>query len=303
MPNRLSNALSLLLLVLGGIALAAPAALAQSRDDGAPAETLGVGDAVRASVWGPAALYHNPAGLSRVPVMLVQGGYTYLDGGPGHALQAAAIDARTSDIVSLAVAYNYYTGERDGFSRFGHQLRFGLGTVYRGSDVALYAGVAGRYLDLRFRPLTDGGPVPAHGDADHWNVDAGLILDFAQRIRFGVAAHNLVDQPHPDLARVLGVGMSFVFDTLDVSANMDLDITGRGERTIRSYAFGAEYGFANMFQARLGLVIDLVRDEERLTTGFGWSSSEFAVDIAWSTAVAEPTDMIFALSVRMVPGF
>ena len=48
------------------LTLTPAAANAQAREDGAPAEALGVGDHMRASAWGPAALYFNPAGMSLV---------------------------------------------------------------------------------------------------------------------------------------------------------------------------------------------------------------------------------------------
>jgi len=276
-------------------------ALAQRRDDGATAETLGVGDAVRASVWGPAALYYNPAGLLKIPIFVVQSTYNYLDGEDGHAFQVGLVDGRTSEHAALGVSYNYVTADRDGYHRFGNQLRLGMGTGYRSGDFGLFAGVSARYLDMRFRPLVDGGPKYVEGDLDAWTGDVGLMFDFADRIRFGIVGQNLIDTKHSEALRTIGVGFSFVFSTLEVGASMNIDVSNRLAKTITSYSFGADYGIGDAIRIRMGLIIDALKGQERVSTGFGWSSPNLAIDLGWSTATVDPTDMLFGLSVRYVP--
>lgn len=295
------RALMAITVSLVGLALDTGAAEAQRRDDGATAETLGVGDAVRASVWGPAALYYNPAGLLKVPIFVLQSTYNYLEGQNGHAFQIGVVDGRTSEHAALGLSYNYVTAERDGYHRFGHQLRLGMGTGYRSGDFGLFAGVGMRYLDMRFRPLVDGGARYAEGDLDGWTGDVGLMFDFADRIRFGVVGQNLIDTKHSEALRSISVGFSFVFETLEVGASMDIDLSKRLEKTITSYSFGADYGIGEVFRIRAGLVIDALKGQERVSTGFGWSDPSMAIDLGWSTATADPTDMIFGLSFRLVP--
>lgn len=292
-------------LILASVAVSATAAQdvrADDRDDSATAETLGAADAVTASVWGPAALVFNPAGLLKVPILLVQTNYNYLEGQNGHTFQAGVVDARTSEHAALGLSYNYVTAERGGYERFGHQVRLGLGTGYRSGEFGLFAGVGARYTDMRFRPLNDTIAPYAEGDLDAWTLDVGLMLDFADRIRFGVVGQNLLDVGHSEALRTLGLGLSFVFSTLEVGATMKLDLSGFTGRTITAYAFGADYGIGDAFRIRLGLDIDVALETERVTAGFGWSNQSFAVDLGWATSTAEPTDMIFGLSVRLLPG-
>jgi hypothetical protein len=284
------------------LAMLTPAAAhAQRRDDGATAETLGAADAVRASVWGPAALTWNPAGLLKIPVMLVQANYGYLEGQNGHAFQAGVVDGRTSEFAALGITYNYVSAERDGYDRTAHQVRLGLGTGYRADDIGIFAGFGARYLDLRMKPLDAGTPAFPDGNLDAWTLDIGLMFDFADRIRFGVVGQNLLDVKHSEALRTLGIGLSFVFSTLEIGAVMDLDLSGRLDRTITSYAFGADYGFADAFRVRAGLILDELQGEQRATAGFGWSNPSVAVDLGWSTAVTDPTNMIVQVSVRYVP--
>jgi len=271
-------------------------ASAQAREDGAPVEALGMGDNVRASVWGPASLYYNPAAMSRIRVFLLQATYTYLDGRDGHGVGVAAADSALNQAIAMGLAYNYMTGAPGGFDRDGHQLRLGLSTGYVSGDFALYAGVGGRYLDLSYASAP-GSPA----DVSAWTIDAGLLIDFANRIRFGVVGANLIDTGSAEAARKIGLGMSFVFGTLEVTGDLELDLASQHTDTVLRYGFGAQYGFAGSFHGRVGLIIDELLDEERVTAGFGYSTPEFAVDIGYSTAVRDETDMAFGVSLRFAP--
>lgn len=301
MGGGAARSVRLFFMVAFAVTLMRADAWAQRRDDGATAETLGAGDAVRASVWGPAALTFNPAGLLKVPTLLLQTNYAWLEGQNGHVFNASLVDARTSEFAALGISYNYVTAERGDYERTGHQLRMGLGTGYRSGEVGVFAGFGARYLDMGFRPLRDGVPAYAEGNVDAWTIDVGLMFDFADRIRFGVVGQNLLDVQHSEALRVLGLGLSFVFSGLEIGAVMDVDISGRLDKTITSFAFGADYGFGDAFRVRLGLVFDELRNEERVSTGFGWSNPNVAVDFGWSTGVSDPTDMIVQVGLRYVP--
>jgi hypothetical protein len=277
-------------------------ARANPRDDGATAETLGQADAVRASVWGPAALVWNPAGLLRVPALLAQANYDYLDGEGGHRFSAGLLDARTSPFSALGVQYAFVDATRDGVRREGHQVRLGLGTGYRAGDFGLFAGVGARWLGLSLTPAA--GPAT---ELDAWTVDLGLMFDFADRVRFGAAAQNLVALDHADARRALGLGLSFVFDGLEIGATLDLDLSGLARtpvgdrRTITAWALGADYGLGEAIRLRAGLAVDALTERERLTTGLGWSTPTVGLDLGWSTAVVDPADMVFAVTLRLLP--
>ena len=70
--------------------VAAGDAHAQSREDGAPAESLGAGDNVRANAWGPAALYANPAGMLGEAVVGGRDAQAGWDGGPASSSSSSA---------------------------------------------------------------------------------------------------------------------------------------------------------------------------------------------------------------------
>ena len=297
--------------LLGGLLIAALVALcatvapatahAQSREDGAPAESLGVGDAVRANAWGPSAIYFNPAGLVRVNQLVVEAAYSYLDGKDGHNLGLAVADAKTNPDVALGVAYNFFTTAPGGRDRDGNQVRIALATGYRSDDMALYAGVGTRWLSLVLgKDDTDEG-VTETDDIDTWTADIGLLLELDRRIRFAVVGQNLIDTKTAEAPRLLGLGLSFAFDVLDISANLDLDLSDGAERVVSTWGFGADFGVLDSLHLRAGFVRDEPLDAERLTFGLGWSAETFAVDVGYATALADPTAMTVAVTFRWVP--
>ena len=296
---RSSRLAALALTLAVGALAASPPALAQAREDGALAESLGTGDNVYASVWGPAALFFNPAGMSRARAVIMEAGYSYLDGRSGHGFTAAASDSLTNEYVALGVAYTFITGAPGGVDRDGHQLRGGLSTRYVTKDVGFFAGVGVRYLGLTVGK--DDDKTDETNDVDAWTVDIGLLIDIASRIRFGVTGANLVDTKSAEGPRKLGVGLGFLFEPLEVTASMDVDLSGDAVTTVPRFGFGAEYTFAKAFHARVGFIEDQLLDERRITAGFGYVSPDVAVDLGYSTAVTGDSDMLISVSIRYMP--
>ncbi|PIE19892.1 MAG: hypothetical protein CSA66_01965 [Proteobacteria bacterium] len=278
---------------------AAPSGRAQAREDFAPADTLGMGDNVRALVWGPSALYFNPAGLSRGRALIAQAGYGYFDGRDGHAFTAAVVDAATNPHVAMGAGYGYISSAVGGVDRDGHQFRSGISTGYVTGDVGLYAGVGARYLGLTIG--ADDDDTGETNDVDAWTFDAGLLLDLANRIKFAVVGANLLDAKTGEAARKLGLGLAFNFQTLEVTGDMELDLADRSEDTILRYGFGAQYGFGESFHARIGVVFDQPRDEERLSGGLGFATLEWALDVGYSSAVSDPTNVAAVATFRYMP--
>jgi len=282
------------------IVTSSAAAHAQSREDGAPAETLGAGDNAYASVWGPASLFFNPAGMSRARAVIVEGGYSYLDGRSGHGFTAAATDSLTNQYLAMGIAYTFLTGAPQGVDRDGHQVRGALSTGYVTRDFGLFAGVGVRYLGLTVGQ--DDDESDETNDTDAWTVDLGLMFDIASRIRIGVTGANLIDTKSGEAPRRLGVGMGIFFDPLEITSSVDVDLSGTdGAETIPRFGFGAEYTFAKAFHARVGYIEDQLFDQQRVTAGFGYVTSQVAVDLGYSTAVSGDTDMLFSVSLRYMP--
>jgi len=296
---RAAPFLTIVAAALGALLVQSGGARAQSREDGGAAELLGVADAVRASVWGPAAIHANPAGLLRIPAVLFEARYAFLEGKDGHAFGISAVDAKTSELAAIGVAYDYITSAPGGRDRDGHQFRVALGTGYKSGDVHLYAGFGGRYLGLILG--ADDDESDESDDVDRWTVDAGLVFDFGRVIKIGVVGQNLIDTESLEAPRALGIGLSFVFDSLEIGADMDIDLSDRLPENIKSYAFGIDYGFGESFRIRAGFMIDQLLDEERITAGFGYSTSSLAIDLGYSSALTDPTAMIVAVSLRFLP--
>lgn len=274
---------------------------AQTREDPAPAESLGVADTNRASAWGPAAIYANPAGLLRVPVLVVEATYSYLDGKDGHNAGVSVVDARTNPDVALGVGYSYFTSKPDGLDRDGSQVRLALSTGYRSDSVALYAGLGVRWLGLVIgKDDTDEG-VEETNDIDTWTGDLGLILEVDHKIRFGVVGQNLVDTKTAEAPRGLGLGLSFVFGNLDVGATLDMDLSGRQDSVVSTWGLGADLSVASPVHLRAGFLRDERLDAERMTFGLGWAADQVAIDLAYATSLTKPLATTFAVSVRWTP--
>lgn len=281
--------------------LAVGSASAQTREDPAPAESLGIADTNRASAWGPAAIYANPAGLLRVPVLVVEAAYSYLAGKDGHNVGVSVVDARTNPDVALGVGYSYFTTRPDGSDRDGSQMRLAVSTGYRSDAVALYAGLGVRWLGLVLgNDDTDEG-VEETDDIDTWTGDLGLILEVDHKIRFGVVGTNLIDTKTAEAPRGLGLGLSFVFGNLDVGATLDMDLSGRQDSVVSTWGLGADLAVAAPVHLRAGFIRDERYDAERITFGLGWAADQVAIDLAYATSLTKPTATTFAVSVRWTP--
>lgn len=271
-------------------------AYAQSREDAAPADAMAVGEHNRATPWGTSALYYNPAGIIRVPLLMVQAGYNYLAGREGHNFNGAIIDSRTNAYAALGVAYSYFATQPEGRDRDGHQMRLALATQYVSDQLKLSAGLGARYLSLTYGEFED----QAEEELNAWTMDIGLILDFGGRIRFGVAGQNLIDTKSTEAPRVLGLGLGFIFELLEVNASIDLDLREDVD-LVRTWGIGADLQLAGILQLRAGFTRDEPLDQERVSFGLGWSNSSVALDLGYSLALSKPSRDTFGVSVRWLP--
>jgi len=283
------------------MSLLASPAHAQSREDGAPAESLGVADNVRASAWGPSAIYANPAALLRVPIMAIEAAYSYLDGKDGHNFGLSILDAKTNPDVALGVAYNYFSTAPEGVDRDGSQVRLALSTGYKADNVNLYAGIGIRWLQLTIGENDSEKGSTETNDVDTWTADIGLLLEFDHKIRFAVVGQNVIDTKVSEAPRIIGLGLSFLFGMLDVGMNLDLDMSNDTDRTVATWGAGADLVILDAVHLRTGFVRDEANDAERMTFGIGWSSDQVAVDIGYATALSDPTAMTLGVSLRWVP--
>lgn len=266
---------------------------ADYREDGASASTMGHGDTGYASTWGTAAIFYNPAGIIRLPLLSLEASYAYLDAINGHNISTSMVDAATNPYASIGVSYTYFNTDVEDLERNGHQMRVALATAYRKEGFSLMAGLGLRYMNLEL----------GKDSRDVWTGDIGILLDFDERIRFGVVGKNLIESKTEWAPRKLGFGFSFVFASLEASASMDLDFGAekRGLSIVDTWGFGLDWSIFDQVQLRAGFLRFEQIEQERLSFGLGWSNPSFAIDVGYSTALSEPTDMMVGTSIRWLP--
>jgi hypothetical protein len=288
------------LLIAGLVGHSAPA---QAREDGAPASTLGIADAVRASATGAAGLYFNPAGIGLFRQYELQAGYAYSNDLESHGLSASAVDSATNEWLGMGSAYTFFisSGEE---KREGHQVRGGLSTGYRGDNFSIFIGAAANYMTLTGDDSSQ--------DVKYFTLDAGLLMDIVHMFRIGVSVQNLIDTtqarngltPAP---RKIGMGAALTIDAFQLSFDAELDIQNPEEELPAAYRVGVQYLIQSMVVLRLGFAVDqgveaIVRAREEdnyfLTGGAGYISREFSIEVGFQKSVLNDDGTVFAASFR-----
>ena len=272
---------------------------AQSREDGAPAVSLGSGDSVRASAVGTSALFFNPGGMPRVKQYAIEAGYNFLNTLGGHSFGVSMVDSATNDALDMGFHYNYILSKRDGKDRDGHSLRGGLGTGYATQDWAIYGGIGVRYTSLAVGK-TDNGINAEVDDIEFFTMDAGLVLTISDMFRLGVVGQNLIDTKSlRDAPRTIGVGAAVQVDAFELGVDANVDIGTDLSTPLVSWHFGAQYLIESMVAVRLGFVYDQGRDDKRIAGGASYVSKLVGVDLGFQQSLDNGDDTIFSLGVRV----
>ena len=281
------------------IALMPTSASAQSREDGAPALSLGVGDSVRASAVGSSALYFNPGGMARLKQYAIEAGYSFLNTLGGHSFGVGMVDSATNEALAMGFQYNYVLGKRDGKDRDGHNLRGGLATGYATNDFAIYGGLGVRYTSFAVGKADSDGNGETD-DIEFFTLDAGLVLTVGEMFRFGVAGQNLLDtKTVREAPRSIGIGAALQVDAFELAIDANLDVQTDPEDVLVSWHFGAQYLIENLVVARVGFVYDQGRNDKRLAAGASYVSKLVGVDLGFQQSLDNGSDTIFSLAVRV----
>lgn len=292
--TRAPLAISLAAVFLATLAL--PTAPARAREDGAPAASLGMADAVTSSAVGTAGLYYNPAGMGLAHQYQFEAGYTFEEDRAGHTFGAGAVDSRTNPALAMGIGYAFINSELNGADRGGHRIRGGLATGHSWQNVGFQIGLGGHYLSL------DRGD--AVGDARFFTLDAGMILTFAQVFRIGVAAQNLIDTKAADEApRRVNVGASVVIQQFEIAFDTELDLQTCEELdtcdgVTPSYRVGGQALLGESVVTRLGFQADGVTDGRSVTAGLGYVSKVLAADVSIAKRVDHPDGWLASVALR-----
>ncbi len=278
------------LLVFCALGVVAPAAAA--RENGASAAALGTADAVRSSGPANTAIYFNPAALAIAPVYGIEVGYGYDVGLDGHAMNVSLADSQTNEYVAAGLAYTYVNADEaykgNWHDRSGHEVRGALSAGYRGPAFAVYGG-----LGLRFFRFA----LAHEDDQEAFTLDAGLIFEFLNLLRFGVVGYNLIRSESRYAPMTLGTAASFTVYDFTFSFDTVVDFTSN-DSPEASYLLGAQYLLMGMLYLRAGAVFDEVEHKRQVAAGLGYTSNRFGIDLAILQNVSEQRDIMVQATFR-----
>ncbi len=290
MSSRLSPA-SVIAALLG---LLLSAGDLRARDFGASAAMLGSGDAGISSSSGTAALYANPAGMAGLMMYSIETGYDYSNPQNGHGFHASLSDSRTNQYVSAGLSYAYANAKADQFmgGRYtyeGHHLRVALASGYRSRAVAILFGAGLKYYKVSRTP---------EANIDTINMDVGALLSIMDLVRIGVVGYNVIVQDDRTAMPIsLGLGISFNYGGLVGAFDTVLDFR-QTDNVTPIYRLGLEYFLAGMLALRTGFEFDQLTDARRVTTGIGYISSAWGIDVGYRQNVQDQEDALVAVTLR-----
>jgi hypothetical protein len=228
--------------------------------------------------------------------------------GPTAGMQwaATALDARTSDIVSLGLAYSGDRFEpplRDsdlpGWSLPGEEL--GNQKRYHDFTGGLSVALLDRKLSLGF-----GGNVGLYdherqGDGWFWDLHAGFGARPVEAVTFGAAVRNFAPGgPEDRPLSVLG-GVRGETDRVAVEANVGWLAQVADDRSPLSFGAGVEVPFAEVVRARLGGRWEGPVALPYVTAGIGYEGPDGGLEYGLSVPIGSETTLgssVHSVSVR-----
>jgi len=266
-------------------------ARAQYREEGAPAQGLGLADAVRSAATGPTALYFNPAGMHQQMHYAIEAGYQYSQPFDSHVVSASIVDSATNEHIAAGFGYAFVTGNEVGSetSRTGHMIRGGLASGYRFGEASIHLGLGIRWMTF---------DIGDTASADGFTMDAGALVVYNNLLRIGIVGHNLIKTELSEAPRRMGIGVSVYTQGLLVGFDTVLDFETL-DSTQAKYNVGLEYTIAGMVPLRIGYTNDQIFNGRQLiTAGIGYLSRIVAVDFAFGQSLTDENDNLFTFNAR-----
>lgn len=322
------------ILVCAGISvmalLAAPlAARAElpSRQVGASARALGMGDAVYALGLGTAGLYFNPACMSQFQQYAIDAGYGYQGPSASHNLHVSFVDSQTNPEFAMGAGYTLamsrrkVNGNKEGFMI--HDIRAGISTSVGTEGFQFSFGGTFRYLNMSGEDLSSpysesirAGRDPS--DPTVWNpgeldeferrkadprdmatFDLGILMNIQDLFYIGAVGQNLVTWSRHHAPRLLGIGIGFVWEMLDIGVGLEVDFDSRSKVQYNP-SIGIEYVAGGVVPIRAGFAWDRVSypQQYRLGGGLGYISQYVGIDIGYAHDVAHSENWLIEASIR-----
>lgn len=251
----------------------------------------GTGGSHTAIASGSDALYHNPAGVARAPMYVLDGAFSYTP--QGSIIGAGIADSKINPQIAGGAAYNFYFGQGDNKDLSGHDARLALAIPVVPERVSV--GIGLRYLHIIDKSL------PKIEDEKNsqafltgFTGDVGVTVRAHEMLHLGIAGQNLLDHCRDDDAckgatptRInlgLGVGQETGFMA---SGRVALDLTS-APTPLFDFGVGVEYLAAQMIPIRLGFERRAFLDRSLITAGGGWRSEQAGVDFAYRHDLTKP---------------
>jgi hypothetical protein len=289
-------------LILSLLALAAgifPAAA----DDFLGARPLGMAGAHRAIVTSNDAIMLNPAGMSLFRHYSLELQYLLSPqmGSPeGPDQHVAHISVVDNQIQYFATGLAYTRVQR-GDEKTGNRYDLAFSVPV---TEGLFVGADIKYLDFERSPRADLSAV---------SVDAGLLLQTAVGLNFGVVGYNLTNTgdylEHP--ISMAAAVMYSPFRTLELSFDWTVNFQKprdpqqpiKDHQKGYGYAFGIEYLLLGMFTLRAGYLLDDFTPGDRRqywSVGAGYVTTVFAFDFGYRGSIKDTSyDNQFGFGIRL----
>ena len=304
---------------------------AEAIDDLLTPRSQGVGEALRADATGALGPLLNPSGMALQRAYTIEAMYGFDVRSLGSNLHLSIVDSATSRLAA-GLYYTYVhsspkftslpSGARD-ITRSGSETGIAL-AIALGDYVTF--GVTSKYLRFAteaLNPAWDGKNTPDQPEkltldstisaaaADGFTIDTGLTLRLGDRFRLAAVGYNLIPLRSVDAPMALGMGAAFkatpaftlAFDTvIDFDKYYQLVDVQKGttERltTVR-LGGGLEWLAGGRVPIRLGAVWDSGRPGTYVTTGLGYTSTSFAIDLSYRQQVSSGIDSRLVLGLRV----
>jgi hypothetical protein len=281
------------------VAFGGSSALAEIREDGAPASALALGDAVNAIAMGAPALYFNPAGMSRIRSYAIEAGYNYSKDLEGHTFVVSTVDSKTNSWLGMGLGYSYISSLSSGLDRDGHSIRGALSTGYHGKGFSILLGASGRYASLA-RGEADTEENGGDNDIEYFTMDVGLMATLGNVVSAGVVGRNLIDTTQVvEAPRQVGFGLAGHYKGFQASVDLTLDLQSNpSEEVLLAYAVGAQYLIRNTVVLRLGFSGGGHTDEKKISAGVSYISNLMGVDLSFRHNLDRSVDTMVSLGVK-----
>ncbi len=237
------------------------------------ARPIGLGEAFHSVSTGTSGLYYNPAGIATARMYAVGGTYEFTP--QGNVLNASVVDSKTNQKLSAGVGYSYMLGREQSGLGSGHDIRLALAVPALRDRVSV--GLEGRYVIFKGERTEI---------ARGFTMKAGFLFQLIERLHLGISGSNLIDICNQK-RRCRGVtpltlngGISYGESTsFLVTADVGLDLNSEADGVNLEYKAGAEYMIGGSVPVRLGYQHRTLTGQHLLSTGFGWRTSRFGIDV------------------------